>query len=192
MAQEDKYLAQADLIPQDPITGCKIWTGRITGKGYAAFGRRYRGNRAILKRKLGRDLLPGMYALHTCDNRACVSEDHLYEGTHQDNMDDMVRRGRSLTGDKNPMNIYPEKRTTGDKHWTHHRVHPLLGTKTPEHRIRRGVKHPFAKLTEWEVLEIRRLKRTTSLSDKEIGAIFNVTGNRVYHIVTYRQWRHLP
>jgi hypothetical protein len=31
---------------------------------------------------------------HTCDNRACCNPHHLYAGTHQQNMADMVTRGR--------------------------------------------------------------------------------------------------
>jgi hypothetical protein len=32
---------------------------------------------------------------HTCDMRACVNPEHLIPGTHKENMQDMIGRGRS-------------------------------------------------------------------------------------------------
>ena len=32
---------------------------------------------------------------HTCDNPSCIRQEHLFWGTHQENMDDMVRKGRT-------------------------------------------------------------------------------------------------
>ena len=47
---------------------------------------------------LGRPIAPGMFALHTCDNRRCVNPDHLYEGTAGQNARDRAARGRTRNG----------------------------------------------------------------------------------------------
>lgn len=36
----------------------------------------------------------GFDVLHHCDVRCCTNPEHLYVGTHQQNMDDKARRGR--------------------------------------------------------------------------------------------------
>lgn len=40
----------------------------------------------------------GMHLLHKCDNPPCCNPTHLRLGTHDENMDDMRKRGRNNSG----------------------------------------------------------------------------------------------
>jgi hypothetical protein len=55
-------------------------------------GKAYYAARVSLELKLGRPLDTQMEACHICDNSKCINPSHLYEGTHQDNMNDRAER----------------------------------------------------------------------------------------------------
>lgn len=86
----------------DAQTGCELWTGVQSSIGYGFIGFRdaitdKRGmmtaHRLALMQKLDREIAPGMNANHTCHNKLCCNPDHLYEGTQQQKIADMVADG---------------------------------------------------------------------------------------------------
>lgn len=94
---EDLQWAILARIIVDPATGCWIWQ-RAKQKGYGAFqwgGRgqpQRRAHRAAWEAWRG-PIPARMEVCHRCDVRACCNPDHLFLGTHQDNMRDMTAKG---------------------------------------------------------------------------------------------------
>lgn len=79
-------------------TPCWVWTG-ATNSGYGVM--KEPGTKTILRAHVFAfdQLHPGergeLFVLHHCDNRPCVRGEHLFVGTHQDNMKDMATKGRN-------------------------------------------------------------------------------------------------
>jgi len=77
--------------------GCWNFTGHKNPRGYGLFswkGKQMLAHRFSWLHHKG-DIPEGHGVLHHCDNPSCVSPDHLFTGTHADNMADMYKKGRS-------------------------------------------------------------------------------------------------
>lgn len=83
---------------------CWIWTGLVSPNGYGRF---------FVNRRIGmmhahrvawivffRFIPNGFHVLHRCDNKLCVNPEHLWLGSREDNMKDMVEKGRSQRGSR--------------------------------------------------------------------------------------------
>ena len=89
----------ADVDKTEPA-GCWPFTRTKIYSGYGLY--RVNGTRKMAHRyawELVNGPIPaGMCVLHSCDNPPCCNPDHLFLGTHAENMADMVRKGRSTRG----------------------------------------------------------------------------------------------
>lgn len=84
---------------------CWLFTGTTNKQGYGEIRRGGKnGGALLLATHVGYELqvgpIEGLWALHYCDNPPCVRGSHLFLGTHQDNMRDMVQKGRQNNGHK--------------------------------------------------------------------------------------------
>lgn len=86
-------------IPE-PNSGCLLWLGNATTAGYPLIG--LNGELLYAHRIVWEDAngpIPnGMFVCHKCDVPLCINLDHLFLGTHQDNVADRDAKNRVAHG----------------------------------------------------------------------------------------------
>lgn len=155
-------------IERLPWSGCWIWMRACDEDGRGRFV--YEGKSWLLSRlsyTLFVGPIPvGLLICHTCDIPGCVNPFHLFVGTHQDNVLDMVNKGRHKSGNAGTATVNLRKGAN--------LVGELVGT---------------AKLSEADVIEIRRLAETQTLA--MLSERYGVSQTQISRIKNRKKWAHV-
>lgn len=159
---KENFLAKVQV--SDNENDCWIWTGAKSGRGYGQIGvnRKIQGAHRVSYELFNGPIPENLLVCHSCDNPACVNPKHLFTGTHSDNLQDAIQKGRRKD---------LQQRTKGKRSF----------------RDNRGVLNNRARLSEPQVLAIRADKRRV----KDISADYQISESTVYLIRKQKRWQHI-
>lgn len=147
---------------------CWLWTRSVFKDGYGQFrigAWKIRTHRLAYIFTYGELSEDAPQVLHTCDVRRCCNPRHLRAGTHMDNMHDMVARNRQATGLRS-------------------------GHYTTTTCTQRGERHGMAKLTDEDVLEMRRRFERGAIA-ADVARAWHVSHTLAPMIRDGKIWLHL-
>lgn len=103
---EDEYRKRTQKRLKNRISidsnGCWNWSLQLSPCGYGLTTyRKHPCQRASRVSYLiwNGNIPNGMFVYHKCDNPKCINPEHLFLGTHADNMRDMKEKGRACKGE---------------------------------------------------------------------------------------------
>jgi hypothetical protein len=99
MPKSNKTLEERMLDKMRLADDCWIWTGGTNNIGYGLVrdGAKMRTVHRVAAEMAGKIPQPGQIVCHSCDNKLCFNPAHLWLGTHKENTQDMMHKGRHYT-----------------------------------------------------------------------------------------------
>lgn len=168
-AYQSRFWSKVDMTG-GPVA-CWPWKAGKLERGYGNFWMHgkpsWRAHRVAFVIKNG-PLSSEKEVCHRCDNTSCCNPAHLFAGSHTDNIVDMFKKGRgnSAVGSANGSIKFPELLMRGEDNSSH-------------------------KLTELQVIEIRKRIANGTGTYKGLGREFGVHKCTIKRAVTHKTWRHV-
>lgn len=162
-------------------TGCLEWTKALSRYGYARYsvqGKTFFAHRIAYFIYYGVDPCE-LLVRHICNNPKCCHPFHLELGTHDDNSQDMVRAGRSQSGDRHWMKRHPER----FEEW---RKVARGKFNLPQN----GENHPATILTAESVTEIKG-HIANGVDNRTLATAYGVTHSNISAIARGKSWKHI-
>lgn len=103
------------------------------------------------------------FVCHKCDNPKCCNPEHLFLGTHTDNIRDMINKGRGNGQFVKGVAVY----------------------------VSRGEQASNAKLTEEQVLLARKIHTEFGIGYKRLAVHFGISWTGMQAILKRRSWTHI-
>lgn len=84
------------------VGGCRVWNTDNTSNryGWVSSGNINQSAHSLSYEINVGSIPDGMNVLHRCDNGLCIRPEHLFLGSHAENMADKVAKGRQVKGDR--------------------------------------------------------------------------------------------